>query len=303
MLNCYRSPCHSFGKTPNYILLIEQPLVIVTQKVLAAFLHKSCNRDFMEYRPEIRNRFFVIDKHTGKVVKTDYVSSDPFFFLHFINCYEEDNEIVVDLCAFPNANCIDLSLQDFKNGFEGNIEDLAEGRRYVIPLGCQDKNGNELVEGTNLIQKVRTTATAVKEKKCVTLTYEPITKQGIEVPTVHKDFCGKKYSHFFGGGPRNIGPFKSAICKFNVETKRSMIFRLKEGEFLGEPIFVPSPESTDDDDGILITCMTRAIPGEKCGIIFINSKTMTEVARAEFINFVPLAIHGIFIPSEPNHVS
>jgi hypothetical protein len=59
------------------------------------------------------------------VIKTEYFASQPFFFLHFINCYEEEQgnggatEIVVDICAFPNANCVDLTLQDFKNGFEG----------------------------------------------------------------------------------------------------------------------------------------------------------------------------------------
>jgi len=120
------------------------------------------------------------------------------------------------------------------------------------------------------------------------------------VPIVHPDFCGKRYKHFFGGGAREVGPYKSAICKFNTDTKETQGFRLDEGEFLGEPLFIPDPQDkTGDDCGILVTCLTRTkAPGEKCGLVFIDARTMRMIAKAEFNNFVPLSIHGIFIPQD-----
>jgi beta,beta-carotene 9',10'-dioxygenase len=260
--------------------------------VLAALLHKSCNRDFMEYRAEMKNRFHVIEKDSGKVLKTEYISSEPFFFLHIVNCFEEGSEIVVDICAFPNANCINLNLDDFRNGNEGPIGDLAQARRYVIPLMVEAEKDS--AEGVNLIKTVKTSASAVRNNKSIILHYECLTAQGIEVPVVKN--WGKKYKIFFGGGPRTVGPYKSGICKFNTETKESVVFRLDDNDFLGEPLFVPNPDGNDEDDGILITCLTRAIEGHKCGIVFIDAKSMTEMARAEFNNFVPLAIHGIFLP-------
>jgi len=246
----------------------------------------------MEYRPEMKNRFYVIEKKTGKVTKTEFISAESFFFLHIANCYEEGNEVIVDVCAFPNANCIYLNLDDFRNGNEGPLEDLAEVRRYVLPL----EESDTLEDGKNLIKSVKTSATAVKNNKSIILTYERLTEQGIEVPVVKN--WGKKYTIFFGGGPRTVGPYKSCICKFNTETRESKVFHLGKDEFLGEPLFVPDPNGEDEDDGILISCLIRAIEGRKCGIVFINAKTMTEIARAEFDNFIPLSIHGIFIPSD-----
>ena len=84
---------HSFGITENYIIFIEQPYVVSFSKVAGSVMKGgSAFKDWLEWRPEEKNRFVIIEK-TGKIVKTEYYSNDSFFFLHFINCYEEDNEV------------------------------------------------------------------------------------------------------------------------------------------------------------------------------------------------------------------
>jgi len=48
---------------------------------------------YVEWRPEPRNRFFLIEKETGKVLKTEIYAAEAFFFLHFINAYEENYQV------------------------------------------------------------------------------------------------------------------------------------------------------------------------------------------------------------------
>ncbi len=47
----------------------------------------------LEWKPNERCRFFLIEKKTGKVIKTEYVSAEAFFFLHIVNCYEQNNQV------------------------------------------------------------------------------------------------------------------------------------------------------------------------------------------------------------------
>lgn len=51
---------------------------------------------YVEWRPDLKNRFFVIEKQTGKVLKNEIYGSSPFFFLHFINAYEENDQVNFD---------------------------------------------------------------------------------------------------------------------------------------------------------------------------------------------------------------
>jgi carotenoid cleavage dioxygenase-like enzyme len=47
-------------------------------------------KDWFEWKPHLRNRFHIIDKESGRVIKTEYASAEPFFFLHFVNCFYDE---------------------------------------------------------------------------------------------------------------------------------------------------------------------------------------------------------------------
>lgn len=75
---------HSFGMTKNYIILVEQPFVLNASKILGSVLTKTMVSSWLEWKPSLGNRFFIVEKATGKLLKADVVSEDPFFFLHII---------------------------------------------------------------------------------------------------------------------------------------------------------------------------------------------------------------------------
>jgi len=87
------SYCHSFAMTPSYIIFCEQPYVMNLAKAALTYLKSPPFKDWLEWRPELKNRFFIVEKETGAVIKSEFVSKDPFFFLHTINAYEENDQV------------------------------------------------------------------------------------------------------------------------------------------------------------------------------------------------------------------
>ena len=86
---------HSFGMSRNWIIFIEQPYVMNVAKAAMSYLKGGHTfSDWLEWRGEgFKNRFWLIEKETGKILKVDFRSSDPFFFLHVINAYEDDGQV------------------------------------------------------------------------------------------------------------------------------------------------------------------------------------------------------------------
>ena len=54
----------------------------------------------------LQTRFIVIDRRTGRATELTY-QTEPLFFLHTINAYEEAGHIVLDLCSYQNAQMLD----------------------------------------------------------------------------------------------------------------------------------------------------------------------------------------------------
>ncbi|XP_070533090.1 carotenoid-cleaving dioxygenase, mitochondrial-like isoform X1 [Ptychodera flava] len=96
---------HSFGMTDNYFVYLEQPLYINVMKILKATLLGSSFTDIMEYRPQNKARFHVVNSRTGELHSTEY-TADAFFCFHHINAYEDDGHIVVDLCSYKDEEVI-----------------------------------------------------------------------------------------------------------------------------------------------------------------------------------------------------
>lgn len=85
---------HSFGMTSKYIVFIEQPYVASVAAIASALIKGHSVKDWLEWRPTLKNRFHLIDKETGKLIKTEIISAKPFFFLHITNCYVEHEQVI-----------------------------------------------------------------------------------------------------------------------------------------------------------------------------------------------------------------
>jgi len=63
--------------------------------------------------------------------------AQPFAFFHTINAFEDNNQLVVDICCYPDGQIIStLNIQNMTDMYENNkkFDTKSEVRRFVLPL-------------------------------------------------------------------------------------------------------------------------------------------------------------------------
>lgn len=64
-----------------------------------------------------------------------------------------------------------------------------------------------------------------------------------------------------------------------------------------EPVFVPSPNSQSEDDGVILSMLTYNNFDTRVDLLVLCAKTMVELGRCSFEtqSQVPFTFHGVFV--------
>jgi torulene dioxygenase len=126
----------------------------------------------------------------------------------------------------------------------------------------------------------------------------------MELPTVDPRCYHKKYRYAYG---ISIGGGKEAVVadqliKLDMDHPRISSPNLADGGIIwreercvpGEPIIVPDPNGTEEDDGVILSIV---LVGKlaKSMLVVLNAKDMTELGRAEMETAFPIGFHGVFV--------
>ncbi|XP_072342580.1 carotenoid-cleaving dioxygenase, mitochondrial isoform X2 [Scyliorhinus torazame] len=291
---------HSFGMSKNYIIFVEQPLKINLLKILTSkFRGKSMN-NAINWEPELNTVIHVANKHTGEIIPLQYYTK-AFSTFHHINAFENNGFIVLDLCCFDDGEIINnINLQTFRQTGEAldkAYNTLPKGfpRRFVLPLNINsntpiDQNLNTLTYSNAVIfrkadGKIWCEAEDLHDDDLLDV-------GGMEFPQInYAKYNTKKYKFFYGCGANNI--MIDSLLKMDVETKKLKTWKEK-GYYPSEPIFVPSPNSVDEDDGIILSVVISPNPSKSSLLLVLDAKTFTEMGRAEVAVRIPFGFHGVF---------
>lgn len=173
-------------------------------------------------------------------------------------------------------------------------------RRFVIPLTVSKYQPEE--NNTNVLANTMYSAQALRlDENKFSLIPKILTAPGCEMPCINPNHVGKAYQWFYVSGTIAKNSFSHSITKVNVGTGQISTWR-GSNEYLypSEPLFVPNNSNSatgDEDDGIIMSCVYDVKPNHKDFLLFIDAKSMKEIARVEFESHIPQALHGIFIPS------
>lgn len=265
---------HSFGMTEKYFILIENPLVL-------SKLWKMCFMNFLKYsfldilkwKPELKSRMHMIDRKTGKNVKTFLV--DNFFAFHHVNAYEDANEIVVDVCGYPDTSILHaFYMCNLRNGLKGVSYSTPMLRRYRLTLpACLSENTEpeclpKLASGKDYV----------------------ILHDAFELPRINYAYNGRKYKFAYGMQFKDNNYFLESLGKVNVETKEVVTW-VEEHCYPSEPVFVAAPDAKEEDDGIVLSAVVGVL-GKPSFLLFLDGKTFKEVARAIVPTGLALTFHG-----------
>lgn len=88
--------------------------------------------------PSSQTKFVVVERSTGMMLRTRFVT-DPLFFFHAVNAFEDDGHIVFDMVAYEDAAIMDrYYLDKLKDPAAGDAEfdpdNQGHFRRFVIPV-------------------------------------------------------------------------------------------------------------------------------------------------------------------------
>lgn len=269
---------HSFGMTENYLILMENPVLLSVPKILTHKLLGWSVAECFYWYPAQRSHFHIVSKATGK--QLGVFTAEPTFTFHHVNAFETDTEIVVDLCGYDDSRIIQLlylhELRE-KIAFGEKKTSIPTVRRYQIPLPLP----------TNDLEPV------ALPKNAEGRDYE-VLGQAMELPRINYDLCnGKPYEYVYGLFCTEKAGFHNALVKLNVKTKEEIKWG-DDNMYASEPVFVPHPGSTEEDDGVVLSVVID-VCNQKTFLLVLDAKTFKEVGRAEVPFIIPATIHGTFV--------
>uniref|UniRef100_A0A8C4UA49 Carotenoid-cleaving dioxygenase, mitochondrial n=1 Tax=Falco tinnunculus TaxID=100819 RepID=A0A8C4UA49_FALTI len=294
---------NSYGKhgmSENYIIFIEQPIKLNLLQIITS---KLCGKSIFEgisWEPQYNTCFHVVNKHTGEVLPGQWYSK-PFATFHQINAFEDCGCVVLDLCCQDDGTTLTAyKLQNLRRSGEGldQVYDSVSRsfpRRFVLPLNVN----SDTPVGMNLNPLPYTLARAVKDADGkVWCTHENLYPEGfekvggLEFPQInYSQYNGRRYRYFYGCGFGHL--VGDSLIKVDVETKNFKIWQ-EDGSFPSEPVFVPVPNATAEDSGVILSVVVSPTENQSAFLLVLDAETFRELGRAEVAVQMPYGFHGIF---------
>uniref|UniRef100_A0A6Q2XES2 Carotenoid-cleaving dioxygenase, mitochondrial n=1 Tax=Esox lucius TaxID=8010 RepID=A0A6Q2XES2_ESOLU len=287
---------HSFAMTENYVVFIEQPIKMDLLKIITSKLRGKAISQGVYWDPKLDTVFHLVDKHTGKTSSTKF-HTKPLSVFHQINAFEEDGFVMLDMCCADNGDAIkNYLIQNLRKSGEAldqvyNTTSRAFPRRFVLPLNVND----DTPTGVNLNTRPASSATSVKTVVCH---FEDLHGDdlfeygGLEFPQInYSKFNTRPYRYFYGCGFQHL--VGDSLLKMDLKEKKLKVW-YKKGMFPSEPVFVPSPEAVDEDDGVILSVVVTPTEDKSTFLLVLDARTWEELGRAEVPVNIPYGFHGAF---------
>jgi torulene dioxygenase len=193
--------------------------------------------------------------------------------------------LILDISVYPNHSLLwALTLPNLRQPGKSNRGklDITEARRYRLR--------NVSTSSPDTFQQAE-------------LVFSTPLSKNIELPTVHPNMCHTRYRYAYGvskGDPESC--ISDRLIKLDMDDPRIASEDLADGAAVwgeaycipGEPIFVPDPNGTEEDDGVVLSVVLDGKMG-KSMLIVLNAKNMEEFGRAVMNHPFPFGFHGAFV--------
>jgi carotenoid cleavage dioxygenase-like enzyme len=251
---------HSFGMSERFVVFVEYPYRVNVLDLIAG------GRPFIEnfrWDPDAPARFLVVDKEDG-ALRAQF-ETPAFFSFHHVNAFETPTEVVVDLVAYRDPEIIQaLYLDNLRSG--GPIP-RPEVWRYRLSLNGGSAASDRLAD------------------------------VALELPRINYRRCnGRPYRYVYGmgsygGGAYLVGDdFAAQLVKLDVSRSEVGTWR-ESGCFPGEPVFVPEPGASNEDEGVILSVVLDS--GQSSSFLLVlDAGSMTEIGRAGLPHHIPFSFHG-----------
>jgi len=198
-----------------------------------------------------------------------WIETDPFFQFHFVNGFETDGALVIDLARYPDYDTIGEALRTYWHS-DWPARGMATLTRMRVDLATG----------------------AVR-----TQTFDTGTAN--EFPNLNPAFVGKRHRYAYiasnpAGCERGL---QQRISKVDFETGAVGSHDFGPSRFVGEPLFVPTGPGGAEDDGVVIV-MAFDSADRRTEIVGLDARDpgARPLFTARLRHHVPYPLHGTFAP-------
>ncbi|MGD1905757.1 MAG: carotenoid oxygenase family protein [Leptolyngbyaceae cyanobacterium] len=252
---------HDCVITPNYVVFFQNP---VSFNPLMFVLGMKGAAECIQFNPKQPTKIIVIPRDGQRPLQR--VDAPASFVFHHVNAFEQDDNLVIDSIGYRDFPSLDEGMTYHDVDFD------------QVPAGQVFRFNVDLAAGT-------ATSSCVIDRSC-------------EFPTLHPNCVGKDYRYLYIGAAHHEtgnAPLQ-ALLKHDLETGTEQIWSEAPRGFMGEPIFVPRPGNTVEDDGWVL-CLTYNAARQCSDLIILDAQQIAAgpIARLKLSHHVPYGLHGSFV--------
>jgi all-trans-8'-apo-beta-carotenal 15,15'-oxygenase len=252
---------HDFAITPNWAVFLQNAVAFnPTGFVLGQKGAAQC----LSSKPGEQGQFWLIPRSgEGKPLQ---IAAPEGFVFHHLNAFEEGNELVVDSIYYDDFPSIGPDVDFRQVDFE------------AIPAG-------QLVRCRINLETGAVSKELLEERTCEFAMVNP-DRQGLEARTSWMAVAERE---------RGNDPLQ-AIKKLDLATGEGQVWSAAPRGFVSEPLMVPRPGATAEDDGWVLCLVWN---GARCAsdLVILDAASLAEVAVLELPLAVPHGLHGSFAPA------
>ncbi|KAF8963068.1 hypothetical protein BGZ46_001046 [Entomortierella lignicola] len=283
---------HSFCMTKRYVVVCHWQCDFAAWG-LSVLWNGNAWESFKAHEPNVKASFYVVDRKKGRHVAT--FETDPYYAFHTVNAFDDGDDIVVDIAAYKDHTVIgDYYIDNLRDEANGKPPQQAALRRYRL---------SNISDQAKLAASHKGQPTPVPAK----LDFQLDEAINFELPTINPSSYLHDYRYAYGvnRSGRNKTLIYDCIIKVDLDKIKSgkkhtesATFWMEDQCTPSEPVFVPTPNGTKEDDGVLLSIVLDG--RRRTGFMLIlDAQTMKEIARAEMPagKVAPHNFHGIFVPN------
>lgn len=254
---------HDFVITPNYCIFFQNA-VSFNPIPFAVGLRGA--GECVKFEPDKPTRIVVIPRN--RKAPMQFLETKAGFVFHHANAFEQDGKIYIDSICYDKLPEVEPE-SDFRNV---DFEALTPGQFWRFTLNLNEQT----VERQQL------------EERCC------------EFPSLHPKNVGRPYRYLFTGAahnPTGNAPLQ-AILKLDVTTGEQQLWSAAPKGYVSEPIFVPRPDSNQEDDGWVLTVVYDSTR-HRSDVVILDGRDLNQgpVARLHLKHHIPYGLHGSWTPN------
>jgi carotenoid cleavage dioxygenase-like enzyme len=250
---------HDMAFTENFSILNDFPL-FWDPKLLGSDIHLP------RFFPDLPSRFGVIPRYGTEV---RWFEAEPTYALHFINAFEEGDEIVLDGFAQQNPSPRKQEGDDWYRSFYRHIDlQTLKPRAHRWRLNLSTGQ--------------------VKE--------EDLSDTLMEFGMINGQYGGQPYRYTYNMTGHPGWFLFDGVVKQDVLTGEEKTFSFGEGVFGSETPMAPRPGGTAEDDGYLLT-FTTDTNNDTSDCLILTAQDLDLVARIRLPQRISSGTHSFWAPS------